>query len=242
MGSAVPERAYRELEGRAGDVHGLVTHGYRMHAEFLGHERHRVDAVFGLLDLGVLGDTTGGRDGGGKIEGRDSGYLEGQLALAADLGNRYGLSLPLNLLTLSIAALAADLNSERRALDVVVRELEIHDVVAGLGGLVGDVQSAVFVILALDLGLTRTLHRERETAEAGVPCVDGKVVLHVGLALLQTGTGDLDLLRVAYLAVLHVDLEGRIRYVLTHSFHAHYVLARFARRERHAHVAARHLF
>lgn len=139
VGAAISEGAYRELEGRAGDVHGLVTHGHRVHAEFLRHECHRVDAVFGLLDLGVLSDTAGGRDGGGKIEGCNSGHLEGQLALAADLGNRYSLSLPLNFLPLSIATFAADLNSEWRALDVVVRKLEIHDVIAGLGGLVGDV-------------------------------------------------------------------------------------------------------
>jgi hypothetical protein len=34
---------------------------------------------------------------------------------------------------------------------VVVGKLEVDDVVAGLSGLVGDVEGAVFVVLALDL-------------------------------------------------------------------------------------------
>ena len=78
-------------------------------------------------------------------------HFECELALAADFGDGDGLSLALDLLPLSVRALAAHLNGEGRAVHVVVGELEVDDVVAGLGRFVGDVEGAVFVVLALDL-------------------------------------------------------------------------------------------
>lgn len=66
-------------------------------------------------------------------------HFECQLALAADFGDGNGLSLALDLLPLPVGALAAHFDGERRTLDVVVGELEVDDVVARLGGFVGDV-------------------------------------------------------------------------------------------------------
>lgn len=237
--------------------------------QYLGHESDRVEPVLDLLDLGVLGDATGRCDRRRQIERRDSRHLERQFALTADLGDwhwknrrkmsqsvtepiivqtegkkgigRTSLAAPLYLLALAVAALAGDLDREGRALDVVVGELEVHDVVAGLGRLVGDVEGAVLVVLALYLGLARALHGEREPAVAGVAGVDGEGVVRVGLALLEGRPGHLDLLRVADLAVLDVDLEGRVGDVLAHALDRDLVGPGLAGRERHADVAARHL-
>jgi hypothetical protein len=63
----------------------------------------------------------------------------------------------------------------------------------------------------------------------------------VGLALLEGVARDLDLLGVAYLAVGHVDLEGRVGYVLAHPLDRDLVGPGLPGRERHADVAARHL-
>ena len=49
--------------------------------------------------------------------------------------------------------LSADGDGEGRSRDVLVGELEVDDVEAGLGRAVGDVQPAVLVVLAFDLGL-----------------------------------------------------------------------------------------
>ena len=62
--------------------------------------------------------------------------------------------------------IATDLASERRALDVVVSELEVDDVEPRLFGDVGDLQLAVSLVVALDLRLAGALHGERHNAVA----------------------------------------------------------------------------
>ena len=54
---------------------------------------------------------------------------------------------------MKISNLSADGDGEGRPRDVLVGELEVDDVEAGLGRAVGDVQPAVLVVLAFDLGL-----------------------------------------------------------------------------------------
>lgn len=241
VSAAIPQRTDGELERRARDVHLLVTNRHRVNAEFLRHEGHCVETVLDLLYLGVFGNSAGRRDRRCQIEGRYAGHFEGELALAADLSDRHGLATSLYLLALPVASLAGDLDGERRSLDVMIGKFEIHYVVAGLGRLVRDVERTVGVILALDLGLARSFHRQGQTTETGVSRVDRECVLHMGLALLKGVTGNLDLLRVADLAILDVDLERRIDNVLAHLLHRHDVLAGLPGRERHAHVAVRHL-
>lgn len=95
-------------------------------------------------------------------------HLERQLAVAADLRQRHGLALPLDLLALTVASLAGYFDRVRRTVHVVIREFQIHDVVSRLGGPVRDVQRAVFVVLALDLRFAGTLDGERQSAVACV--------------------------------------------------------------------------
>ena len=54
---------------------------------------------------------------------------------------------------MKISNLSADGDGEGRSRDVLVGELEVDDVEAGLGRAVRDVQPAVLVVLAFDLGL-----------------------------------------------------------------------------------------
>lgn len=132
-----------------------------MNTQFLWHERNAVRAILGLLNFRVFGLGARGRDGGRQIVSRDAGDLEGQTALAADFRLRHGVAIAFDALRLRVGPLAGDLDGERRAGDVVVGKLQIHDVVAGLGWPVRDVQCTVLVVLALDLRFARSFNRQR---------------------------------------------------------------------------------
>ena len=55
------------------------------------------------------------------------------------------------------------LDGERGSLDVVIGEFQIHDVVARFRGSVGNVQSAVLVVLTFDFSFARSLNRQRKS-------------------------------------------------------------------------------
>ena len=55
----------------------------------------------------------------------------------------------------------------KQTFDVLVGKLDVDDVVAGFGRHVLDLARAVVVVLALDVRLARTLHRQTQPAE---PC------------------------------------------------------------------------
>lgn len=86
----------------------------------------------------------------GGVEGLDVGV--GDLAREADLGLRAHADL------VPLAPLAGHLDGVRRALDVLVRELDGDLVLAGGGGQVGHGHGAVLVVVAGDLSLARAFH------------------------------------------------------------------------------------
>ena len=120
---------------------------------------------------------------------------------------------------------------------MLVGELEVDDVEAGLGGPVGDVEAAVLVVLAFDLCLARPLYGEGEAAVARVPRVHVEGVVRVGLALLEGVARDLDLAGVANVARADVDLEGGVGDVLAAPLDGDEVLADLLGREGDAGVA-----
>ena len=48
--------------------------------------------------------------------------------------------------------------------NVFVSELDVDDVVSGLGGFVGDAARAVLIVVALDVGLGRALDGQTQSA------------------------------------------------------------------------------
>lgn len=185
----------------------LVLDGDGVHAEFLRDKVDRVQAILDLLDFGVLGDSARRGDRRGQIERGDSGHLEGQLALAADLGDGDRLPLALDLLALPVGALAGNLHGEGRPVDVVIGKLEIDDVIARLGWLVRNVERSVVLVRTLDLGLARAFDGQRQTTVAGIAGVHGEHIIGVGLALLQRVAGHEDLLGVTDFSFTNLHLE-----------------------------------
>ena len=126
----------------------------------------------------MAADLSSGRsDVGLQVGAADSGHLEGEPALAADLGDGDGLPHPLDLTGLLLGSLATDGDSKRRPGHVLVGKLEVDDVESRLRRLVGDVEGSVLVVFAFDLGLAWTLDGEGEAAVSGILRVDGESVV-----------------------------------------------------------------
>lgn len=164
-------------------------------------------------------------------------HLESQLALAANIGGGQRIALVLHVLPLDIRSGSGGLDRERTALHMVVRELEIHNIEARLGGSVGNLKDALSHVLALDVRLARTFQGQPKTAEAGLLRVHKKLIGHLCFRLLQGATGNLDFGRIPNLSFQHIDHERTARDVLLASTHIDKVLATFPWRERDAQIA-----
>ena len=89
--------------------------------------------------------------------------------------------------------LAADLDEERTAWNVLVRKLDVYNVVPWFRGAVCHSTRSVFVVLAFDVSLGRPLDRE---AQASIPSISGvnhEFIQLVGHSLNETTPTDLDL-------------------------------------------------
>ena len=107
--------------------------------------------------------------------------------------------------------LVGDLHGERRAGDVLVRELHADVVVALLGGEVLDGAAAVTVVAARHLGLRGPLDGQAQAALAGTARLHGEHLRHVGEAAVEAWAVRLDARRVA--ARHHVDRERAARHL-----------------------------
>lgn len=90
-----------------------------------------------------------------------TGHFEGQFTLASNLGNGNGVPMFFDLLSLSVTSFSGYLDGERRSVDVVIGELQVHNIITGFRRLIRDFQGTVFVIFTLDFCFTWTLDRKR---------------------------------------------------------------------------------
>lgn len=77
--------------------------------------------------------------------------------------------------------------------DVLVCKQDVDGVLAGLSWQVGHGAGSVTVVLAFNLGLTGSLHRQAQTTGTGALCVDGKRGRFTHNTTLKTGTVGSDL-------------------------------------------------
>lgn len=156
-----------------------------------------------------------------------------QLAFGAHVGNRRRLLVAFDVVALNVRAGAGHLDGERRAGHMMVGELDVGDVEAGLARFVGDSDTRSLVGV-LQVHLRRSLDRHREATVARLLGVDQDLVQLARLALLQARARQPHILGIANVAIEHVDLERRAVDHVAQLFDDHTVLATLARRERNA--------
>ena len=164
--SGVLEGSHSELEWRARDVHISVPYSHRVDPELVGDEVDGVQSLLLLANIGLGGFPGWRSDHGVQVGHRDPRHLECQATLGANLRDGDGLPHPLDVLRHLLASLSRYRDLEGRSGDVGVSKLDVDDVEAGLGRFVVDVKSSVFIVLAVNLCLGRSLNRERESAVA----------------------------------------------------------------------------
>ena len=165
MRAAAGNLADGELERTAVNVHVLVLDAHRVYAHLLGHEAYAVGAVVQVGHLAVLDVSARAGHVGGHVERTAAGYLERELTQAAHLGGVGRLAVARDPLG-EARGRAAHVDAEGRARHVLVGELDADQVVARLARLVRHAAAAVLVVVALDLGLARTLDGQAKSAVA----------------------------------------------------------------------------
>ena len=208
-----------------------------MYAQHAGHERDSVTSVFGLCDIGAFGLAGRRSDASRQIHGGNARNLEGQSAFASDFRLGHSGAFAFDSLRLRVGSFARHFDGVRRSVYVVVGKLEVHDVIARFGRAVRDVQSSIFVVLALDLGLAGTFDGQRETAVAGLAGVDVEGVVRVCFAFQKGLATDDNLLGIADFAFAHLDLEWRTLDVFAQSLDRDVMVSDLTGSERNAEIA-----
>ena len=153
------DRAHRKLEGRAGYVQVLVLDADRMSAHLFGNEAYAVGGVVHVDDLAVVDGARRVVHVGGHVERTAAGYFERELALASHVSGLGGVTLARYPLGEAAVAGAAHVHGERRSGNVLVRKLDVDQVLTGLGGLIGDAAASIFVVVTFDVGLAWAFDR-----------------------------------------------------------------------------------
>lgn len=203
-----------------------------MNAQHFRDERNTVSAVISFSYLSVIGDASRRSNESSQVHGRDARDLESQVALAANLSLRNGIAFAVDAFSLRVRSFTGHLDGERRSFNVMIGELQVHDVISRFGWAVRDVQGAVLMILAFDFSFARAFDGEGKTTKTRLASINIEGVVCVSFAFMKGGAGDEDFLCVTDFTLGNLDLKWRSSNLLAHAFDGNMVISRFARSER----------